>query len=378
MEMHFQGFDHLIVFSRTVFLNGANAKDRKATSIAKAPFKFDMGAMLYPSLGFRPLRISHPLESNGAVQTSSHLTSYEPTVGVFQTVFGIKGGEKKNEAGFRAIYDYLIEIMDNEAAGLYSTLRDFVGPSARFSWSCSIDLVALSDAHLHDTAPNGIVGPYVTADSARRFVAGEIAVKVGPTGTYCYLPPSNHDELNNVMFWLGHAHYSFASLHDTVRTLIEKQSSLSEKRQLGPNQFHDFVDSKIAILNMISRVEPQVLGSRWIDFDVYDQIFRDWDISHLKNVCLELLDRLESIVSGLEEIRVRKNNFAISMLVNVITFTGLFGVLSYFWDFTGRQEKYLSAYGISTDYFLSVEPVGVIGIAAVAVIFSFAAVLRNR
>lgn len=337
-----------------------------------------MGATLFPSIEYRQLRLNKPMEAYGARQALSQLTIYDSTTCVFQTVFGVKSGDLKNEAEFKIIYNHLIGIMNDDSAGLYSGLHDVIGQSARFSWSCAIDLIGLSDAHLNDSAPNGIVGPYVDSDSARTLDSDKLAIKVGPTGSYCYVPEKSLSELNNVIFWLGHAHYSFAVLHETVRNLVAKQSALSKTRQLAPNQFHKFVESKIGILNTLSLIEPQVSGSRWVDFEIYDHIYRQWEISHLKNICLELLDRLESIVSGLEDVRIRRNNFALSVLINVITFTSLFSVLSYFWDFTRRQEAKLGIFGVSQESFLSIEPIGVLGIAAIALLFSFAALLRNR
>lgn len=378
MTIDLQNFDHIIIFSRTIFLDGVSGKLRQATNLSDAPFKFDMGPSLFPAGQFQRLRLDKPLTWDGLRQIHSQLTIYDPSSALFQTVFGVGGAATKNESDFKRHYDYLISIMDDESAGLYRGLREAVGGNARLSWACSIDLIGLTESHLNDSAPTGIIGPFTHAEDSSHADAADLVVKVGPTGSYCYLPKDLNSEVANVIFWLGHAHYAFANLHETVRTLIKRQSDLSKARQLGPNQFHQFIESKIGILNTLSLTEPQVLGSRWVDFAVYDQIYRDWEISRLKGVCLELLDRLENIVSGLEEIRVRRNNFALSMLINLITMTSLFGVISYFWDFTQRQKEKLGAFGVNEDAFLSAEPIGIVAIGLAAVLFSFAAILRNR
>lgn len=159
---------------------------------------------------------------------------------------------------------------------------------------------------------------------------------------------------------------------------MDAQSTLSEAQQLAPREFHRFIRSKVEILNVLSRVEPQVLGSRWIDFAVYDRVYKDWDISQLKSVCLELVDRTESIVESLENIRLRRNSFMFSLLLNIITFAGLFGVLAYFWDFANRQEGSLARFGVSAESFVAAEPFGVMAIVAIAALFALASLLRDR
>lgn len=378
--MHFKlrGHDRFVVFSRTIFLGSSRLKSPKASPSGRLPFRFDMGPALYPAMS--AFAVDGLVDSAvvGLENERSSFLTYCPGIGVYQAIFRVNEGSKKTWADYKSFYDYLISKLDDESSGIYGNLRSVIGRDARFSWACSIDLVEVSDGPLDADSPTGLVGPFLAAASEDARSSDSAVVKVGPTGSYCHLPSKQADELESVFFWLGHAHFSFANLHETIRKLMDAQSTLSEAQQLAPREFHRFIRSKVEILNVLSRVEPQVLGSRWIDFAVYDRVYKDWDISQLKSVCLELVDRTESIVESLENIRLRRNSFMFSLLLNIITFAGLFGVLAYFWDFANRQEGSLARFGVSAESFVAAEPFGVMAIVAIAALFALASLLRDR
>jgi hypothetical protein len=352
-----------IVISRTIF-KAPNSRGAHRGVEEALPFQFSMKSKLFPQMKSFPVSLDSSLALAGMRQAYSRYIQLNASEGIFQTILDITGNVPRSREEFVARYDDLKRIVGDQHSAIYGGLKRIVGDDALYAWSYSFDLITEDLSLVSSEIAQGLTGPF-GATASSRYAADEIGVRTGSTGSVCYLPASESLEIENAIFWLGFTHFAFAKQHSIIEHLVSKQTEYFNMRRIDPLQLRHFINLKIDVLNTVSRLEPQVLGSRWVDFAVYEKIHSEWSLASMKGVILELLDRIESIVQSLEDVRIRKNGYWLSMLINIITVTGLFSVLSYLVDFSGRQRQSLAQMGVSSDDFVTAEPLGVLVIAII-------------
>ncbi len=77
--------------------------------------------------------------------------------------------------------------------------------------------------------------------------------------------------------------------------------------------------------------------TNWVDLQVYSFFYNGWNLEEDKKNLYEFLDRTEQMIKTLEEKRVRDNNTKITIALLIITFTGVFAAIQYFYGFFERR-----------------------------------------
>lgn len=271
------------------------------------------------------------------------------------------------------VYQELVTFQDQASHPVFAWAAERLGGDARLAWHFTINLVSQPCETFQPDRFQALIGPLKDQKDCRGFSVGALqSIVMAETGGWaCMSPGATDAEYAQARFWLSRVQVDYSSIQFLLQQLMEQRRKILRGSRLTPAEFDRFLRLKQLIVGLIVKISPGANAAGWLDIQIYPFCYRAWDMDEEKQNLLEVLDRLEGIVENLEERRRRKSSFLLSILVNIITITGLFAVLDYFINFSGRH-------GINMALALGIERQAVFAIIVLISGVALLLTIRNR
>lgn len=277
------------------------------------------------------------------------------------------------EATLQTLYANICTFQMEASHELLRNALELLGKGSALTWHFSINVLTDGIPPEGVNAFEGLIGRDQSSSSGSSHQSDAIQLVVmGKTGGWVALAkPATPATYATSRFWLARTQLAFSAIQLMSDDLMKQRRAILNKHQIAPKEFDSFLALKQRVIGLLFKISPGANCSSWIDSDIYSFCYKAWAIDDDKQTLLDMLDRLEGVIGNLEERRVRKNNFLLSVLINIITITGLFAVLDYFIGFSNRQ-------GLDMAMALSVERQGVLSVVVLMSLFALFFTFRNR
>ncbi|KCZ93459.1 hypothetical protein HJO_06380 [Hyphomonas johnsonii MHS-2] len=328
---------------------------------------------LFPGLKWIDLACSAETQIAGRAVTGARLVVLDTFSAYLELCLDLADFATVPDATLRTLYTEICDFQLDAGHALIRRAQDYLGKGAALTWHFSINVLTDGVRAEGINAFEGIIGrSQAAADESTQQSDALQLVVMGKTGGWVALTPAATAETySTARFWLARTQMAFSAIQLVSDALMRQRRTILDRRQIAPKEFDAFLKLKQRAIGLLFKISPGANCASWMDSDIYGHCYKAWAIDDDKQTLLDMVDRLEGVIGNLEERRVRKNNFLLSVLINIITITGLFAVLDYFIGFSSRQ-------GLDMAVALSVERQGALAVVVLMSAFVLFLTVRNR